>query len=85
MAGLALDENHLGYPRFARMTGQGAELSRAGAIRLSFLAADLAVSIVNLFLVSYVREALTWLPLPASLEKLVERHPYIGTKGEFLA
>ncbi len=78
-----LDENHLGHPRFARMTGQRTELPRAGAIRLSFLVTDLAVSIANLFLVSYVREAFTW--LPASLGNLVARHPYIGTKGEFLA
>jgi len=82
-ASLALDENYLGHPRFARMTGQGADLPRAGAIRMSFLLADLAVSVVNLFLVSYVRAAFTF--LPASLGKLVARHPYIGTKGEFLA
>jgi len=82
-ASFTLDENHLGHPRFARMTGQRTELPRAGAIRLSFLVTDLTVSIVNLFLVSYVRVAFTW--LPASLGSLVARHPYIGTKGEFLA
>jgi lipopolysaccharide/colanic/teichoic acid biosynthesis glycosyltransferase len=81
--GFTLEENHLGHPRFARMTSQGSELRRAGSIRLSFLVTDLAVSIVNLFLVSYVREAFTW--LPASLGSMVARHPYIGTKGEFLA
>jgi len=82
-AAFTLEENHLGHPRFARMTSQGSELRPAGSIRLSFLVTDLAVSIVNLFLVSYVREAFTW--LPASLGSLVARHPYIGTKGEFLA
>jgi exopolysaccharide biosynthesis polyprenyl glycosylphosphotransferase len=65
------------------MTGQGAELPRAGAIRLSFLVTDLAVATLNLLLVSYVRVAFTW--LPASLGSLVARHPYIGTRGEFLA
>ncbi len=65
------------------MTSQGSELRQAGAIRLSFLVADVAVSVVNLILVSYVREAFKW--LPASLGNAVARHPYIGTKGEFLA
>jgi exopolysaccharide biosynthesis polyprenyl glycosylphosphotransferase len=82
-ASLALDENHLGLPRFARMTGQSGELPRAGAIRLSFLMIDLAVAVVSLLLVSYVRAAFTW--LPASLGGELARRPYRGTTGEFLA
>lgn len=81
-AGFGLDENHLGHPRFARMTSPSSELPRAGAIRVSFLFTDLVASVATLFLVSYVREAFAWLP---SIGTLVARHPYIGTRGQFLA
>jgi exopolysaccharide biosynthesis polyprenyl glycosylphosphotransferase len=80
--GLAADEDHLGHPRFARMLGQAWDLPRAGAIQTSFLVTDVAVSVVNLFLVSYVRVAFTW--LPASLGGDLARRPYRGTTDEFL-
>ena len=79
----ALDENHLGHPPFARMMGQAWDLPRAGAVRIGSLLTDLAVSLVSLFLVSYVRAAFTW--LPASLGGELARRPYRGTVGEFLA
>jgi exopolysaccharide biosynthesis polyprenyl glycosylphosphotransferase len=81
--GLTGDENYLGHPRFARMLGQAWDLPRPGAIRVSFLMADVAFSVVNLFLVSYVRVAFTW--LPASLGGELARRPYRGTTDEFLA
>ena len=81
--GLAADENHLGHPRFARMPGQAWDLPRAGAIQTSFLVTDIAISVINLFLVSYVRVAFTW--LPASLGGDLARRPYRGTTYEFLA
>jgi exopolysaccharide biosynthesis polyprenyl glycosylphosphotransferase len=83
VGGLAVDENYLGHPRFARMLGQAWDLPRAGAIQVSFLLTDVAFSVVNLFLVSYVRVAFTW--LPASLGGDLARRPYRGTTDEFLA
>ena len=80
---LAADENDLGYPRFARMLGQAWDRPRAGAIQMSFLVADLAASVINLFLVSYVRVAFSW--LPTSLGGNLARRPYRGTTNEFLA
>jgi exopolysaccharide biosynthesis polyprenyl glycosylphosphotransferase len=75
---IALAENDLGHPRFARMMGQAWDLPRAG-----FLVTDLIVSVINLFLVSYVRVAFTW--LPASIGGDLARRTYRGTTGEFLA
>lgn len=75
---VAIDDNYLGYPRFARMMGQSSDL-RAGF----FLVADLAASVVNLILVSYARAAFEW--LPAAIGGNLARRPYRGTLGDFLA
>src|SRR5437879_13252259 len=77
VGGLTGDENYLGHPRFARMLGQAWDLPRAGAIQVSFLITDIAFSVVNLFLVSYVRVAFTW--LPASLRGNRARRSYRGS------
>jgi exopolysaccharide biosynthesis polyprenyl glycosylphosphotransferase len=59
-ASLCEEENHLGYPRFARMPAQTSELPRAGSVRLSFLVTDLLLSVMDMFVVLYVSESLSW-------------------------
>jgi exopolysaccharide biosynthesis polyprenyl glycosylphosphotransferase len=79
----ATDDNHLGHPPFARMLGQSWDLPRAGSVRPSFVAADLAFSVINLLLVSYVRGVFSF--LPATMGGYLARRPYRGVADEFLA
>lgn len=80
---LAADDNHLGHPRFARMLGHVGDFPDLGSLRLSFLFADLAFSILSLLLVSYVRAIFSF--LPAHWGGLLARRPYRGSSDEFLA
>ena len=80
---LAGDVDHLGHPPFARMLGPAWGIPRTSSIQVSFLLLDLAVSIMSLLLVSYIRMAFAW--LPDLLGGSLARHPYRGTRDEFLA
>ena len=80
---LAGDDNHLGHPRFARMLGHVGDFPDMGSLQLSFLLADLAFSILNLLLVSYVRVMFSF--LPPHWGGILARRPYRGNSDEFLA